>query len=339
MHIKRKMRAVKNVILLSAMFIILLIIMVMFQEYSTQFPLKITLTVMLTQYILFRVLVRRIRLNILFDKKYILKDEQIKLCIKTYKRSIYPFKKIDVTIRYKSKYKTDEVRKVVNIELSDKMNQRKDIIISDLPCGYTEFTIEKAYVYDVFGFGSVALKGKCEPVNLIVIPSPKPIDIDLPKAAYISGDESEIFLEDSGKDSSELFMIREFHDGDSMNRIHWKLSSKTEELMIRDSVSSIDTNIYVFFDLCRSAELDEKFEKAVSTAYELRSLGYAFYLVWMDSYTHILKRSLVSEYEHIERTVADIMGCELYEKDDDVVRRLDRFMNENHEVYNLFILS
>ena len=156
---------------------------------------------------------------------------------------------------------------------------------------------------------------------------------------FVSGDESEIFHEDRGRDSSETFEIREFHDGDSMNKIHWKLSSKTDELMIRDSIAAIETNIYVYFDLSKRINIDEGLEKSISIAYEMRNLGYAFYIMWFDKDAWTLRRSLVSEYEHIENAVSEVMKYDMYEVDENVEKILERFMNENHEVYNMFILS
>ena len=225
------------------------------------------------------------------------------------------------------------------MELIDNRIESKIVVTESLPCGYTAFTIENAYIYDILGFGSLSINNISENVNVMVMPTPKPIDIELPKMPFVSGDESEIFHEDRGRDSSETFEIREFHDGDSMNKIHWKLSSKTDELMIRDSIAAIETNIYVYFDLSKRINIDEGLEKSISIAYEMRNLGYAFYIMWFDKDAWTLRRSLVSEYEHIENAVSEVMKYDMYEVDENVEKILERFMNENHEVYNMFILS
>ncbi len=339
MRANRKVHKAKNIIVSVVLIIILTALMILFSEYSSTLPLRIIISVSIIEYILFRILSRKVDIKLKSDNPYIVREEKVSVSAVINKRSIYPYKKVEFNLKYKSKYGQGECNRRIVLELNDNRIESKKVVTESLPCGYTTFTIENAYIYDILGFGSVSINNISENVNVMVMPTPKPIDIDLPKMPFVSGDESEIFHEDRGRDSSETFEIREFHDGDSMNRIHWKLSSKTDELMIRDSIAAIETNIYVYFDLSKRINIDEELEKSISIAYEMRNLGYAFYIMWFDKDAGILRRSLVSEYEHIENAVSEVMKYDMYEADENVEKILERFMNENHEVYNMFILS
>lgn len=339
MRANRKVHKAKNIIVSVVLIIILTALMILFSEYSSTLPLRIIISVSIIEYILFRILSRKVDIKLKSDNPYIVREEKVSVSAVINKRSIYPYKKVEFNLKYKSKYGQGECNRRIVLELNDNRIESKKVVTESLPCGYTTFTIENAYIYDILGFGSVSINNISENVNVMVMPTPKPIDIDLPKMPFVSGDESEIFHEDRGRDSSETFEIREFHDGDSMNRIHWKLSSKTDELMIRDSIAAIETNIYVYFDLSKRINIDEELEKSISIAYEMRNLGYAFYIMWFDKDARILRRSLVSEYEHIENAVSEVMKYDMYEVDENVEKILERFMNENHEVYNMFILS
>lgn len=339
MRANRKVHKAKNIIVSVVLIIILTALMILFSEYSSTLPLRIIISVSIIEYILFRILSRKVDIKLKSDNPYIVREEKVSVSAVINKRSIYPYKKVEFNLKYKSKYGQGECNRRIVLELNDNRIESKKVVTESLPCGYTTFTIENAYIYDILGFGSVSINNISENVNVMVMPTPKPIDIDLPKMPFVSGDESEIFHEDRGRDSSETFEIREFHDGDSMNRIHWKLSSKTDELMIRDSIAAIETNIYVYFDLSKRINIDEELEKSISIAYEMRNLGYAFYIMWFDKDARILRRSLVSEYEHIENAVSEVMKYDMYEADENVEKILERFMNENHEVYNMFILS
>lgn len=339
MRANRKVHKAKNIIVSVVLIIILTALMILFSEYSSTLPLRIIISVSTIEYIIFRILSRKVDIKLKSDNPYIVREEKVSVSAVINKRSIYPYKKVEFNLKYKSKYGQGECNRRIVLELNDNRIESKKVVTESLPCGYTTFTIENAYIYDILGFGSVSINNISENVNVMVMPTPKPIDIELPKMPFVSGDESEIFHEDRGRDSSETFEIREFHDGDSMNRIHWKLSSKTDELMIRDSIAAIETNIYVYFDLSKRINIDEGLEKSISIAYEMRNLGYAFYIMWFDKDARILRRSLVSEYEHIENAVSEVMKYDIYEVDENVEKILERFMNENHEVYNMFILS
>ena len=49
-----------------------------------------------------------------------------------------------------------------------------------------------------------------------------------------SADSDRFSTYKKGDDPSEIFDIREYADGDKIQRIHWKLSSKTGDLMVKE---------------------------------------------------------------------------------------------------------
>ncbi len=66
---------------------------------------------------------------------------------------------------------------------------------------------------------------------------------------------------------AEAANIREYRMGDSQKSIHWKLSSKTEELQVKDYSINRDKNIYIFADLAAPSQPPEV--KQASAASEL----------------------------------------------------------------------
>ncbi len=56
---------------------------------------------------------------------------------------------------------------------------------------------------------------------------------------------------------AEAANIREYRQGDSQKTIHWKLSSKTEELQVKDFSINRDRNVYIFADLAAATPCPE----------------------------------------------------------------------------------
>lgn len=56
---------------------------------------------------------------------------------------------------------------------------------------------------------------------------------------------------------AEAANIREYRQGDSQKTIHWKLSSKTEELQVKDFSINRDRNVYIFADLAEATPCPE----------------------------------------------------------------------------------
>lgn len=79
--------------------------------------------------------------------------------------------------------------------------------------------------------------------------------------------------------------VREYRPGDSMKQIHWKLSTKSEELQVRKHSSETERNASVFLDayvgrelftdgICYLEAVDRLFDEAYTVACEASDMGY-----------------------------------------------------------------
>lgn len=344
MQIRRKFNLIRNIVYVLFLLISLTCIMFLYNDYSAQIPLKVIFYVLLIQFVAFQISARRMRISLVNRKEInVYRDGTADLALFINKRSIYPFKNAEIIIKYRSRYEGIYRRKILKIELKDGLKQWEKVEVTGLCCGYNDFVIESIFLYDAFSFTSIRLKCRYKPLSMIIVPEIKPVIADISKAAHIPVDEMEAFTDDNrGKSNEDLYEIREFRDGDSLNKIHWKLSSKQNELMVREGTTLIDTNIYVFFDLCKSVDINRMFEDAVSISYELLNMGYTFYISWLEEDScynkPVFRRTLVTKYEQIDESLLKLMEYPLYERDAENIYILQKFMNEQTEVCNLFII-
>ena len=90
-----------------------------------------------------------------------------------------------------------------------------------------------------------------------------------------------------GQDRSETFQIREYEEGDSISQIHWKLTGKTDKLIVKDPSLPLDKTIVVVVDKTsaetlapdRAATLAELF---VSVCQGLLESGLTYRLIWCE---------------------------------------------------------
>ena len=52
----------------------------------------------------------------------------------------------------------------------------------------------------------------------------------------------------SGEDTSETFGIREYKEGDSLKSIHWKLTGKMENLIVREAGLPVENSVMILLD-------------------------------------------------------------------------------------------
>lgn len=97
------------------------------------------------------------------------------------------------------------------------------------------FELDKIRIYDLTGLFFMT-KHVLKSASVLVLPEPSGVEVRISERTRNFYGDSDIYDDfHSGDDSSELFDIREFHEGDRIQSIHWKLSAKSNELLVREN--------------------------------------------------------------------------------------------------------
>ena len=159
--------------------------------------------------------------------------------------------------------------------------------------------------------------------------SPRRLELEVESSGDNQQEETETIVLMKGQDNTELSDIRSYQPGDSLRSVHWKLSSKTQDLMVRQYARNADRQTFLFVDTAKRYEPDETrflpdineyttdgiVEGALAlTLRALRQGGQTVTLVWYDSrgVEGRLAYRLVSEedYESIFRLFSTAPICE-----------------------------
>ncbi|MBQ1489476.1 MAG: DUF58 domain-containing protein [Eubacterium sp.] len=92
-------------------------------------------------------------------------------------------------------------------------------------------------------------------------------------------------MEHSGGDPSETFQIREYRRGDPVRGIHWKLSAKTGETMLREPGLPVENNILLVIDKCQQlnpSQIDDIADLAISISRDLLEQEIVHTVGWYD---------------------------------------------------------
>ena len=153
-------------------------------------------------------------------------------------------------------------------------------------CGELRFHCERIRVRDILRLYSL----KTEVFeDRSIICYPVPVEVVAEPAGAVTGISREegIVLNRQGNDPSEMFDIREYVPGDDIRSIHWKLSSKTDELIIRQASEPSHYDVAILPDFGRKqwgeALREEEGSAAIALgtalAEQLMEQGYAFCMV------------------------------------------------------------
>lgn len=128
--------------------------------------------------------------------------------------------------------------------------------IQPVHCGLLELEIADIRVFDYIGLFSAKVKRPFHGRFLSVLPQVHELKLqeELGSAAGREGWQDDVAAK-AGSDTQEIFDIRFYQRGDTLKNTHWKLSAKTDDLMIKEFSMPADRALYLAAD-CQADEPD-----------------------------------------------------------------------------------
>ena len=140
--------------------------------------------------------------------------------------------------------------------------------ISPGVCGEVIFTCSGAVLIDALGLFSLRIAAPA-PVRAVVYPAPVSISLSMSHDTVGSASSEGMMQNRRGSDPSEIFDLREYIPGDDIRSIHWKLSSKTDGLVVRQASDPSHYDVALLPDLGLSSSLGEVTKSELNSACSL----------------------------------------------------------------------
>lgn len=164
-------------------------------------------------------------------------------------KSILPVTRCKVRFVARHRGSKKSKKYIQNIFCAGRGEEFMEFFLDCPDCEIINIKITGIYLYDFTGL--FCLRKRAGQTNMVVVmPKLPPIEI-IDKMAYvINEDDGTIYSETKpGDDPTEIFAIRDYVPGDNIRKIHWKLSSKSDKLMVKDYSFPIKDNDTVIIDL------------------------------------------------------------------------------------------
>ncbi|MCM1315335.1 MAG: DUF58 domain-containing protein [Alistipes senegalensis] len=170
----------------------------------------------------------------------------VQLCITN--NSIFPVGKAEAHIEYYNIFNNQINEFELLFPLQAKNTQRVTFQLSAKYCGILKIRSAYINIYDPFRMFRFRT-GKNITAEIAVMPEIHEVNGTI---SYTDREteESSMFSENTaGDDPSEVFDLRDYVVGDKLNRIHWKLSSKKDDLIVKDYSLPVDVPCMLFLNL------------------------------------------------------------------------------------------
>ncbi len=249
---------------------------------------------------------QKIAVGLSADSKFTIEGSEgvhIKLTVQNI--SILPVSCIKIYLTYENAYVEGQNKQVFKISAGGRSKKQVDFVIRSEHVGIVNVAVAKVKVYDLIRLFSRKIQKK-DTVKIEV-----PI---LPEVFNINGDivitepdfvESDVFSKNKpGDDPSEVFDIREYKEGDRIHRIHWKLSSKKDVVMVKDYSLPIANSATILVDTSLPDQLpnimnymDCLLETVAAVSYQLLVNDFTHFVAW---YEQKESNYVSSNMEHLD---------------------------------------
>lgn len=201
-------------------------------------------------------------------------------------------------------------------------------------CGILNVDITEFCIYDALNFFHIK-KSIAVHKEIPIYPSPKSTDNTVLSDLSNGCDDKENMKK--GYDATEVSNIREYIPGDRLSDIHWKLSAKENNLMVKEHIQNTSKELTVFVDLSKknSEIIDLILDHAYGIGIYLNNSNLSFVYMWYSSSFGDFKSVPCYSRKDINNAMMDILYDSLYDEDFDINNSLLAITGDN----NYFIVG
>lgn len=190
-------------------------------------------------------------------------------------------------------------------------------------CGTVRCQVTSARLVDLLGLFSFRVPLP-QPVDVLI--SPQPIPFQGKTSSFVPGGASEGIALSAGKGGEERSAVREFHDGDQLRDVHWKLSSKMQKLIVREAEQSPQPSVVLAFCLSGEPErADQTLARLAGLSTELLENRCVHSLQWYDASKADLCTRQVEDESEFWATLQEACSGPLEEQEARVEDYRDQF--------------
>ena len=177
------------------------------------------------------------------------------------------------------------------------------------------FTLKKFKRYDMLKLFCLSRKLGAEK-KIVVLPR----RIELDTAKSIGAEKEDVTAGRNNRDGSELNFIRKYYDGDDFRRIHWKLSAKQDDYMVRQMMEPDNLGMIVYCDFHaysvnaeeNAAAADRVAEAAIALIYNGIKNSEESLCVWFNSGQDVFRTDVIAEGSHFYSLYNDFARASVY---------------------------
>ena len=191
---------------------------------------------------------KKMKVEFSLSENSVMKNQEFPVRLNIENGSIFPIGKAEAVIEYYNVFNNQIHSFKLLMPVQAKNDQSVSFKLSSKFCGIVKIRCAYVNVFDplrLFRFRT----GKNTGTEIAVIPEGHDITGNISYTDRVNEESDKFSDVQAGDDPSEVFDLRGYIAGDKLNRIHWKLSSKKDEFIVKEYSLPVDVPSVIFLNL------------------------------------------------------------------------------------------
>lgn len=313
---------------------------ILYDQYISFVIFTLILATFIIMLLLAWIMASNVQVNIKSAQSVVEIDDNIDITVEVENKSILPVTSGRLYITCQNAFSEHKMKKKLKFSLDIKEKREITFSIIGKHCGMMFISVEKVGVYDYLKVWQGKKKiGKKSSITVMPHLLEESTEMQIfDEQMHIDGEDT-YSLHQPGDDISQIFDIRSYQSGDRAQRIHWKLSSKRQEWMVKEYSLPLGEQIEIWFDFyCPTGEntfqvMDQLFAKLRTIMMSLSETQQSYQIIWYNKIRKEQQTYTIQTVGQIEE-IFDLLFCTpCYQEEDLLYQQYKKQSYEKKECY------
>ena len=252
---------------------------------------------------------RKVKTRIEVKKEIAEQGEEVPICVWIQNRSSFPAGvKVTLFIKYAGENK--KIKQTWRVYLGGRKEETFSKETFAQKCGKMKMELGKITVSDWWGGISFPKKVR-EQERILVMPKPCPVNLTVShKTKWFPIESDEYATDRSGDDNTEIYEIREYRNGDRLQKVHWKVSAKQDDLYVKEYSYPLGAGVLILLEGGKSENTPSFLMGVVSVSMAMLEKKCPHYIAWKMKEDPFIQRRLIKDEESFYQFLTEFLEIE-----------------------------
>ncbi|MBW7571687.1 DUF58 domain-containing protein [Caproiciproducens faecalis] len=311
---------------------------IFFKEYLSFFTLIFILVLPLFSRLFLTFAVRGTIIELTAQNATPYKNQEFPVYVTLRNTSVFPLLRVKMHFTFENILSGEKQEQTLSTPANARSEQTAQYRMQSRYCGRIAVKLTLLQYYDPLGMFCIKKNTNLQ-TEFFVAPRVHPIDSSVDMTATAGTENNTYSEEKPGDDSSEIFDVRAFRSGDRLRSIHWKLSSKLDELMVKEFSLPVDSGIVIILELLAPDMriLDALMETAASLSHFFTENQIRHRVEWYGKEEGRLNSALIQSDEDLASLLNSLLSAQYYREESYALKSRGKTEQESggfsHAVY------